>query len=987
VTDVVINFREVGADDVIKASGTIAKNVTQLKALARTPIESSFVQNTVGAGFDKLKEQVMRARAEVQRLNQETGKIKPPSFSNLNAKGIDNSALTASNFTATAASAKAAGNEIQQMGNKTQKMGAQANAAGFQLGFISRLLAAMAIRKIVHDIVELTDVFTSFQNKLKVVVEGQNQLALATRDMVDIAIETRLPLEAVTTVFTRTSRAVANLGKSQLQTTKFTETLSKAIQVGGSTSVEASNALIQLSQGLGSGTLKGDELRSVLEQLPIVAQLIGDKLGVTISALRKLGSEGKLTTQVVFDAIAEASDKVNAKFALMKPTISQAFEVLKTKFLVAIGEASPLTTKLAEALGFLATHFDQAVAGATAFLGVMTAIMAINAGAAAIAALANPWVALAAAVALAVTALATFHGEMKESEKSVDAFGAMRAHLATIKQDLGDVVKLVENTFKGFTGIGIELTFSWDQFYTRLAKVQDMLRMMVSPEQLVGALLGDKGAQKYATRTQDALARERALAQGKLADTNAQKMIDTETKFNMWLKDQQKAGKGGTAADANKKKGKKESGSTFSELLEDAELDALRASVNDLDAKVFEKLEKALDKLEPSILSILKEADQKVSAIQKEFNSEYVKNNAWEGNPEMRAKEEAAMQKKIAGVRALSAEYADQYKLLEEQYRIEVGRDYWKKENARVEKEHEEAMQKSVDDRLKAMLEEEELLRKMNDARSDKYMKKVDGWESTAQGLDPGLATNQKIFELEQFKKITPQLKDGALYANLANKEIERLNYTLTAGGRAFLTFGDQMTNIFGPGGTLSQGLADTIVKADNLKQGLRNLLDTIADQTLSALIQMPINAALGGIGSSLMPSQGGARQLAFRDTPFASGGYTGNYGTSEPAGIVHGQEYVVNAEATRKYRPMLEAINGGQSVGNKSAPPVNVSVHNYAGVQVETSQVSPGEIQVMINKAIQEKTPGLMASQISNPNSPASRALSRNLDASRKRL
>ena len=130
----------------------------------------------------------------------------------------------------------------------------------------------------------------------------------------------------------------------------------------------------------------------------------------------------------------------------------------------------------------------------------------------------------------------------------------------------------------------------------------------------------------------------------------------------------------------------------------------------------------------------------------------------------------------------------------------------------------------------------------------------------------------------------------------------------------------------------------------------------------------------------------------------FQSGGYTGDYGTSEIAGVVHGQEFVLNAAATSRNRETLEAMNAGATVNttagtNKSTDSVasssNVHVHNY-GATIEVEKRSDGDIAIIARReakaTVQAEAPDLIARHISNSNSPVSKALSRNTSTERRR-
>ena len=95
-------------------------------------------------------------------------------------------------------------------------------------------------------------------------------------------------------VFNRLNGSLLQMGGTQQDTLRITELLGKAIKVSGASGVEASSAMVQFGQALGSGKLAGDELRSLLENAPYLMRQLADGLGVPIGALKQLGEDGKL---------------------------------------------------------------------------------------------------------------------------------------------------------------------------------------------------------------------------------------------------------------------------------------------------------------------------------------------------------------------------------------------------------------------------------------------------------------------------------------------------------------------------------------------------------------------------------------------------------------------------------------------------------------------------------------------------------------------
>lgn len=191
-------------------------------------------------------------------------------------------------------------------------------------GGLAGLLTAAGIGQLA----KYANAFTDLQNRIRFVTKSTEELTAVTGELFNISQASRSSFENTAKLYQRVALAGRNLGNSQATNLRMTELLNKATIVSGASTQEASAALIQLSQGLNSGRLGGEELRSVLEQLPYVADLIAQSLGKTRGELRAMGAEGKLTAEVVQNAILKAGQEIDAKFAKTVPTLGQAFEVL-----------------------------------------------------------------------------------------------------------------------------------------------------------------------------------------------------------------------------------------------------------------------------------------------------------------------------------------------------------------------------------------------------------------------------------------------------------------------------------------------------------------------------------------------------------------------------------------------------------------------------------------------------------------------------------
>lgn len=260
--------------------------------------------------------------------------------------------------------------EIQKMNNRLDSQLRQMNAklSQFANGVsrqISTMFGAISLGAIVEGLREVADGYANIQAKLKLVTTGQQQLAAASAEVYAVAQRSFTSLDATTTLVLRTAKALQGQGRDQAQalqlSLKLSETINKAFAVSGTTGVEAKNAIIQLSQALGSGTLRADEFRSVSEQGQRIMQALADSLHVTTGELKAMSQEGKLTTEVIVKALLEAAPKIESEFKNIPITISRAFTLLSNSFMKYIGdanEANGTSRALASGIKFLADNLD-----------------------------------------------------------------------------------------------------------------------------------------------------------------------------------------------------------------------------------------------------------------------------------------------------------------------------------------------------------------------------------------------------------------------------------------------------------------------------------------------------------------------------------------------------------------------------------------------------------------------------------------------------
>lgn len=342
---------------------------------------------------------------------------------------------------------------ISQRGAKTvskdiNSIGKEAEKAAKGTSLLKRVLGGIGAGLAIRAISNLADSYTTMQNRLKTVTKSQLELNEATAEVFKIANRSRQGVAGVVEFYARLSGAAKELGRSQSELLAITETVTKAVALSGATTAESAGALRQLSQGLGSGTLRGQELNSVLEQLPIIADIIADSLGVARGELRALAEQGKLTADVVVTALEGASGRIAKAFEQSTPTIAGSFTVLVnnlTQFVGQVDQASGASRILSSIIQLVANNVD-VLAG----LIIAVAVPAI-------ALLTRSWLAFAAVnpvllLASAATAAVVFGGSLKVSEdKGTTMFDVFRAGFQTISEGLTQMAKDSSKAFKSLT--------------------------------------------------------------------------------------------------------------------------------------------------------------------------------------------------------------------------------------------------------------------------------------------------------------------------------------------------------------------------------------------------------------------------------------------------------------------------------------------------------------------------------------------------------
>ena len=400
-------------------------------------------------------------------------------------------------------------------------MGA-ARGVRFLMGALAGLGAAFGAREILRQ----ADTYTLLTNRLKLVTSGTDNLARINEELYQSAQRTRTSYEATVDLYSRVARNADALGMSQQELLDITETVNQAIRVSGGSAMEAEAGVRQFGQAIGSGALRGDELISILENMPRLAQAIAEGMGVTIGQLRDLGAEGALTSDKIMDALQQTAPEIAAEFAQLTPTVGEAFQTLSNaalRFIGQLNETLGVTDFLANALTFvgqnlqtiarlagvagiaLAAAFSANMIGSVALLVRNLISMQIGMGASSVATaawavsvnlarnavwglnaamLANPIGLVVTAIAAIVAALYIFRDSLKVTSDGVVSLGdVFRSVFSFIVDFLQPVIDWFQEAWEtGFDNVGGYVGDLLDVFTTVLGAIVEFVKTVVNTQ-------------------------------------------------------------------------------------------------------------------------------------------------------------------------------------------------------------------------------------------------------------------------------------------------------------------------------------------------------------------------------------------------------------------------------------------------------------------------------------------------------------------------
>lgn len=226
------------------------------------------------------------------------------------------------------------GAQLEEVENQTRRTG---GAAESMKSKFMHAAAAVGAALSIKNIIGLADAMTQTEARLNLITSDLEKTAALQDQIMASANRSRAAYQS-------TADAVAKMGimaKDAFNNTDelvaFTELINKQFTIAGASAAGQEAAMMQLTQAMASGVLRGEELNSIFEQAPTIIQTIADHLGVSVGEIRAMAAEGQITAQVVKDAMLSSADEINAQFSAMPYTFSQVWTMMQNILLEAFG--------------------------------------------------------------------------------------------------------------------------------------------------------------------------------------------------------------------------------------------------------------------------------------------------------------------------------------------------------------------------------------------------------------------------------------------------------------------------------------------------------------------------------------------------------------------------------------------------------------------------------------------------------------------------
>ncbi len=209
--------------------------------------------------------------------------------------------------------------------------------------------------------IDTADSMKLMNTRLELVSKNTAEYVSQQSALYNIAKETHSPLQATINLYTKLNDPLKELNATTQQINQVSESFVEGLKLGGATATEEASAILQFSQAMASGVLRGDEFNSMAENSPKLMQYMAKGMGVPVTALRSMAEAGELTSGKVAESLLKMSDQIDKDFKRLPVTVGQSMTDLKTELSLDVEEfdkAHGITTSLAEGIKYVANNLD-----------------------------------------------------------------------------------------------------------------------------------------------------------------------------------------------------------------------------------------------------------------------------------------------------------------------------------------------------------------------------------------------------------------------------------------------------------------------------------------------------------------------------------------------------------------------------------------------------------------------------------------------------
>ena len=426
------------------------------------------VENGTAAGFNQAANAASNASKQIENAIGQVRSQLTRSFSEMQKSMERAFDVDMSDFVGGVSDGK---EKVRELNAELSKTGDKAAEAAGGLGKIGTVLAGFATLSFAKSLLDTADAMQSINSQVRQVTSSETEYLAVQRQLLDVANSTRASLESTASLYVSTSRALKDYGYTQQEILTFTEATNNAMTIGGVQAEQQAAALMQLSQALGSGVLQGDEFKSIAEAAPILLDTIAEYMGKSRAEIKKLGSEGELTADVIFKAISGASEKFSEQAAKMPMTMGQALTVFSNNWQSMISKMlndSGAMSGIASIIKMIADNLNLVVPIVAGF-GVAVAAATAQVIGFNVAMLANP-------IGLVAVAIGTVIGLISQFGDQIDVFGGgwsnlldvIQAVWQAITETIGAAIAEIKAWFGGVTDWLNENVGGWSALFSRV---------------------------------------------------------------------------------------------------------------------------------------------------------------------------------------------------------------------------------------------------------------------------------------------------------------------------------------------------------------------------------------------------------------------------------------------------------------------------------------------------------------------------------------